>query len=48
MPNILIEMGFISNKYESKLLKQKSMQQKLADSICDGIIKYKNDFESTI
>ncbi|MBN2424324.1 MAG: N-acetylmuramoyl-L-alanine amidase [Calditrichaceae bacterium] len=48
MPNVLIEMGFISNKFESKLLMQKSTQQKLADSICDGIVKYKTDFESSI
>lgn len=48
MPNVLIEMGFISNKHESKLLKQKNNQQKIADSICDGIVKYKSDFESSI
>lgn len=48
MPNILIELGFISNKYESKLLKQKSTQNKIADAICTGIIKYKSDFENAL
>ena len=48
MPNILIELGFISNKYESKLLKQKSTQNKIADAICTGIVKYKNDFENAL
>jgi N-acetylmuramoyl-L-alanine amidase len=48
MPNILVEMGFISNKFESKLLKQKSIQTKIAESICNGIVKYKNDFENAL
>lgn len=48
MPNILIEMGYISNKYEAKLLKKKSTQTKMADAICNGIIKYKTDIESAI
>lgn len=48
MPNILIEMGYISNKYEEKLLKQKSTQNKIADALCEGIIKYKNDFENAL
>lgn len=48
MPNILIELGFISNNYEAKLLKQTSVQTKMADAICDGIIKYKNDFENAL
>ncbi|HGY55514.1 MAG TPA: N-acetylmuramoyl-L-alanine amidase [Caldithrix abyssi] len=48
MPNVLVEMGFISNKNEAKLLKQRNIQQKIADAICDGIVKYKTDFESSI
>ncbi|MGD9897540.1 MAG: N-acetylmuramoyl-L-alanine amidase [Calditrichaceae bacterium] len=48
MPNILIEMGYISNKYESKMLKNKSTQLKLAEAIYEGIAKYKNDVESSI
>lgn len=48
MPNILVEMGFISNKYESRLLKRKSNQTRVAEAIADGIIKYKNDIESAI
>lgn len=48
MPNILVELGFISNKYESKLLKQKATQNKIADAISTGIVKYKNDFENAL
>ena len=48
MPNILVEMGYISNKYEAKLLQRNTTQTKLATAICDGLVKYKNDFESAM
>lgn len=48
MPNILIEMGFVSNKYESKILKKKSNQKKIAQAIYEGIKKYKQDIEASI
>ncbi len=48
MPNILVEMGHISNKFEANLLKQKSTQTKLANAIYNGIAKYKKDIEDSI
>lgn len=48
MPNILIETGFVSNKYEAKLLRQKAMQTQIATAIFNGIAKYKNDIENAI
>ncbi len=48
MPNILVEMGYISNKYEAKLLRRKSTQSKIALALAEGIIKFKNDFESAL
>lgn len=48
MPNVLIEMGFISNKNESIFLKQNSNQMKVAQSIFNGIKKYKEDIEAAI
>ncbi len=48
MPNVLVEMGFISNKNESNFLKQKSNQIKIAQSIFNGIKKYKKDIEAAI
>jgi N-acetylmuramoyl-L-alanine amidase len=48
MPNILVEMGFVSNKFEAKLLRQKSTQTMLAHAIFNGIAKYKNDIENAI
>ncbi len=48
MPNVLVETGFISNKHEARLLRSKSTQSKIALGICEGIIKFKNDFESAL
>jgi N-acetylmuramoyl-L-alanine amidase len=45
MPNVLVETGFVSNKYEFNKLIKKTTQEKIADAICNGIIKYKNDIE---
>lgn len=41
MPSILIEIGFLSNKEEEDFLRKKSGQQKIANAILDGIVKYK-------
>ena len=48
MPNILIEMGFISNKHEAILLKRKATQTRIAQAITEGIVKYKTDVESAL
>ncbi len=48
MPNILIEMGFVSNRYEAALLRKHSWQQKMAEAIFEGIRKYKKDIEAAI
>ncbi len=45
MPNVLVEVGFLSNKYEFNKLIKSTTQNKTADAICQGIIKYKNDIE---
>ncbi len=39
-PGVLIECGYLSNPTERNLLQTKSYQQKLANSITKGIIKY--------
>nr|WP_244325726.1 N-acetylmuramoyl-L-alanine amidase [Shewanella aestuarii] len=43
IPSILIETGFISNPQEERLLKNGNHQQKLADAIHRGVLRY---FES--
>ena len=48
MPNVLVEIGYISNKKESKLLKNKTTQEEIARAIFLGIKKFKEDIESAI
>ncbi len=48
MPNILIEIGFISNPEEEKLLKEKSYQQKIATGIFNCIKRFKEKYEIEI
>ena len=40
MPSALIELGFLSNEYDEKLLINETYQQKLARAIADAIIEY--------
>jgi N-acetylmuramoyl-L-alanine amidase len=40
MPAVLVELGFISNPEQEKLLVQKEFQQKIASAIASGIIDY--------
>ena len=44
-PSILIETGFITNPKEEKLLKSNRYQNKIADGITEGILKYKRYYE---
>lgn len=37
---VLAEVGFITNPNERYLLKQQEYQYKIANSLCDGIVKY--------
>jgi N-acetylmuramoyl-L-alanine amidase len=48
MPNILVECGYISNKYEEKLLRKQTTQKKIAEGIFTGLKKYKSEVEKTI
>ena len=45
MPSVLIEMGFISNPTEEKLLKSRAFQKYMAESIYRGIRQYKKSYE---
>jgi N-acetylmuramoyl-L-alanine amidase len=40
IPSLLIETGFISNRFEEKLLRNPKYQQKIAHAIMQGIINY--------
>ncbi|UCE18601.1 MAG: N-acetylmuramoyl-L-alanine amidase [Gemmatimonadota bacterium] len=48
MPAVLIEIAFISNTYEEKLLKEKRFRQKIAEAIYNGIQRFKTKYESTM
>jgi len=45
MPAVLVEVGFISNYYEAKLLRKSSYRKKVAQVIAQGILEYKNEVE---
>jgi N-acetylmuramoyl-L-alanine amidase len=40
MPAVLVECGFISNKYEEKLLKSKKFRQTVAEVLFQSIVKF--------
>jgi len=45
MPSVLIETGFITNKKEGPYLHSKSGQQRFAQTIANGIVKYLKELE---
>jgi len=48
MPNVLVEVGFITNSDERKNLTSKKYQTKIAKSIVNAIMRYKDDYEQYI
>ena len=40
IPSVLIEMGYLSNKQDSKLLVTESYQKKLSEKIVRAVINY--------
>lgn len=48
MPNVLIELGFISNKNDAKRLKQSAYRQKAAEGIFEALMKYKTRHEKLL
>lgn len=48
MPAILIEVGYCSNKNDTKYLKNDKYLNRIADGIVDGIVAYKKRIESSV
>ncbi len=48
MPNVLVELGYLSNKKEEQLLKSNSGQSKIADALLQSIKKYKLQYEKAL
>lgn len=46
-PGVLIEIGFITNYYDRKLLKNEKYKQQIAIAISNGIIKYLNELDNS-
>ncbi|MFA5146781.1 MAG: N-acetylmuramoyl-L-alanine amidase [Candidatus Omnitrophota bacterium] len=47
MPAVLVEMGYISNRYEELKLKDGQYVDKMIDAVTQGILSYKREFERT-
>lgn len=47
MPAVLIEMGFITNPKEAKIIQNKNFQKEMARNIAKSIEKYSKDLENT-
>lgn len=47
MPSVLVEAGYISNRYEEMKLRDDSFLDRIAEAIADGILKYKMEYERT-
>ena len=48
MPNALVEVGFLSNPHEEKLLKQSKYKQSIAEAIFAGIKHFKYSREKLL
>jgi N-acetylmuramoyl-L-alanine amidase len=45
IPSVLAEISFLSNKTDSVLLKQSGYRQKIAQALCDAIVKYQGSLK---
>ena len=48
MPNVLVELGFITNSKDHRMLSQPKQRKKMAQSIFDAIVTYKNEYEKKL
>ncbi len=47
LPAVLVETGYVSNKYEELKLKDPDFLDRMAEAIARGILKYKKEYERT-
>ncbi len=47
MPNVLVETGFLSNNQEAKMLSKSKYQKKIANGIFEGLLDFKNKYETS-
>jgi N-acetylmuramoyl-L-alanine amidase len=47
MPSILVEAGYLSNRYEELKIKDNAFLDRVAAAVTDGILRYKSEYERT-
>lgn len=47
IPSVLVEAGYISNKYEELKFRDRNYVDRMADTVAKGILSYKNEYERT-
>jgi len=45
MPAVLVEVAFISNREEERLLSQSKFRERVAEAICRGLVDFKRKYE---
>ena len=45
MPNVLVEVGFITNKYEAKQLAKAQYKREIAKGLFEAVVDFKNKYE---
>lgn len=48
MPNVLVELGYLSNKHEEEFLRSETGQRKIASALFESIKRYKQEYEETL
>ena len=48
MPNVLVETAYLSNKHDERILRSNKGQQNFAESIFNGIKRYKIEYEKSL
>jgi N-acetylmuramoyl-L-alanine amidase len=48
MPNVLVELGYLSNRNEEQFLRSENGQEKIADALLRGIKEYKSKYEKSL
>jgi N-acetylmuramoyl-L-alanine amidase len=48
MPNVLVELGYLSNRAEEEFLRSEQGQRQLASALFESIRRYKEEYEQTL
>jgi N-acetylmuramoyl-L-alanine amidase len=48
MPNVLVELGYLSNRNEEQILRSETGQERIADALFRGVKEYKAKYEKSL